>query len=107
MVDVMVSPLMQERKMLRHVLVASAALAMISGAALADPLHHTTTTVHKTSHGQVVTKQHKTLTGKVVTKREAINNGLTGSSVSKSKTVTDPDTGASKTKTTTKTTHGE
>jgi hypothetical protein len=93
--------------MLRHALVASVALAMISGAAVAGPIHHTVKTVHKTEHGMVVTKQHKTLTGKVVTKREAINNGLTGSSVSKSKTVTDPDTGASKTKTTTKTTNGE
>jgi hypothetical protein len=93
--------------MLRHVIVASAALAMISGVALAGPIHHTTKTVHKTAHGMVVTKQHKNLLGHVVTKREAVNNGLTGSSVTKSKTVTDPDTGASKTKTTTKTTNGE
>ena len=93
--------------MLRHVIVVSAALAMISGAAVAGPIHHTTKTVHKTAHGMVVTKQHKTLTGKVVTKREAVNNGLTGSSVTKSKTVTNPDTGASKTETTTKTKNGE
>ncbi len=93
--------------MLRHAIVASAALAMISGAAVAGPIHHTTKTIHKTAHGMVVTQPHKTLTGKVVTKREAINNGLTGSSVTKSKTVTDPDTGASKTQTTTKTTNGE
>ena len=93
--------------MFRHAIVASAALAMISGAALANPIHHTTTTVHKTAHGEVVTKQHKTITGKVVTKREAVNNGLTGSSVSKSKTVTNPDTGASKTETTIKTKNGE
>ena len=93
--------------MLRHAIAASAALAMISGAAVAGPIHHTAKAIHKTAHGMVVTKQHKTLTGKVVTKREAVSNGLTGSSVSKSKTVTDPATGASKTKTTTKTTNGE
>jgi hypothetical protein len=93
--------------MLRHAIVASAALAMISGAAVAGPIHHTTKTIHRTAHGMVVTKQHKTFTGKVVTKQKAVDNGLTGSSVTRSKTVTDPDTGASKTKTTTKTTNGE
>ena len=93
--------------MLRYAIAASAALAMISGAALADPIHHTTTTVHQTAHGKIVTKQHKTLTGKVVTKREAVNNGLTGSSVRKSKTVTNQDTGASKTETTIKAKNGE
>jgi hypothetical protein len=93
--------------MLRHALVASAALAMISGAALAGPIHHTTKTVHKTAHGMVVTKQHKTITGKVITKQKAVDNGLTGSSVTNSKTVTNPDTGASKTTTTTKTKNGE
>jgi hypothetical protein len=93
--------------MLRHALVASAALAMISGAALAGPIHHTTKTVHNTAHGMVVTKQHKTITGKVITKQKAVDNGLTGSSVTNSKTVTNPDTGASKTTTTTKTKNGE
>ena len=93
--------------MLRHVIIASAALAMISGAAVAGPIHHTTKTVHKTAHGIVITKQHKNFRGHLVTKRKVIENGLTGSSVSKSKTVTNPDTGASKTETTTKTKNGE
>ena len=93
--------------MLRHMIIASAALAMISGAAMADPFHTTVTTVHKSAHGKVVTKQHRNFHGQLVTKRKAVNNGLTGSSVSKSKTVTDPVTGSSRTEKSTTTTHGE
>jgi hypothetical protein len=92
--------------MLRHAIVASAALAIISGTAVANPFH-SRTTVHKTAHGMVETKQHKSLFGKLVTKRKVTENRMSGSAVSRSKTVTDPATGASKTNTTTKTTNGE
>ena len=43
---------------------------MISGVALADPLHTTVTTVHKSAHGKVVTKQHRNFHGELVTKRQ-------------------------------------
>jgi hypothetical protein len=98
---------MQERKMLRHVIVASAALAMVSGVALAEPVGTSVTTVHKSGHGKVVTKRHMNHRGEMVTKRKVVKNGLTGSSVSKSRTVTDPATGSSRTVTRTRTTHGE
>jgi hypothetical protein len=106
MVDGCSYSLRQERKMLRHAIVASAALAIISGTAVANPFH-SRTTVHKTAHGMVETKQHKSLFGKLVTKRKVTENRMSGSAVSRSKTVTDPATGASKTNTTTKTTNGE
>jgi hypothetical protein len=93
--------------MIRHAIVASAALAMISGAAVAGPFHKTETTVQRTAHGTIVTKRHKSLLGKMVTKRKATENTATGSSVSRSKTVTDPGTGVSKTTTSTKSTSGE
>jgi hypothetical protein len=92
--------------MLRHAIVATAALAMISGTAVANPFH-SRTTVHKTAHGTVETNQHKSLFGKLVTKRKSTQNTMSGSSVSKSKTVTDPATGKSKTSTKIDTTHGE
>jgi hypothetical protein len=92
--------------MLRYAIIGSAALAMISGTAVANPFHQTTM-VHKTAHGTVVTKKHKSLFGKLVTKRKITQNTMSGSSVSRSKTVTDPATGKSKTSTKINTTHGE
>src|ERR1044071_9920246 len=67
--------------MIRHAIVASAALAMISGAAVAGPFNKTETTVQRTAHGTIVTKRHKSLLGKMVTKRKATENTATGSSV--------------------------
>ena len=91
--------------MLRYAIVASAALAMVSGVALAEPVGTSETTVHE-SHGKVVTNRHVNHRGELVTKRKAVKNGLTGSTVSKSRTVTDPVTGSSRTESRT-TTHGE
>ena len=83
--------------MLRYAIVASAALAMVSGVALAEPVGTSETTVHESPHGKVVTNRHVNHRGELVTKRKAVKNGLTGSTVSKSRTVTDPVTGSSRT----------
>lgn len=84
--------------MLRNLIVASAALAMLSGVALADSV----TTVRESDHGKVVTKRFTNDQGQVVTKRKVVRNGIAGSSVSRSHTVTDPATGASSTTTITR-----
>jgi hypothetical protein len=91
--------------MLRHVIIASAALAMISGVALAEPAGNSVITVHRSPHGKVVTKRHVNHRGELVTKRKVVKQGLTGSSVSRSRTVIDPATGSRRT--VTRTTHGE
>ena len=76
--------------MLRHVIAVSAALALISGVALAEPVGESTTTVKRSDHGAVVTKRFMNHRGEMVTKRKVITHGIAGSSVNRSRTVTDP-----------------
>ena len=77
--------------MLRYAVAAAAAVAIISGTAMAAPVGPTETTVKQTDHGTKITKHFINHRGEMVTKREAIN----GNMVTRSKTVRDPVTGAS------------
>lgn len=84
--------------MLRSVVAASAALMLVSGVALAEPVGGSTTTITRTDHGKVIAKRYMNHRGEMVTKRKVINEGLSGSSVSRSRTVTDPYAGTTYTR---------
>ena len=81
--------------MMRYVVAAAGALAMMSGLAMAE------TTVVRTSPGYVAPAPHKTTVvkkrvnryGQVVTVKKTHRDGFYGSSTSRTRSVTDPATG--------------
>jgi hypothetical protein len=75
--------------MLRYALAASAALAMVSGVALAEPVGPAMTTIHQSDHGTSITKRFINHRGEMVTKRKLIN----GNETVRSRTVHDPVSG--------------
>jgi hypothetical protein len=90
--------------MVRYVVVAAGALAMMSSLAMAE-----TTTVIRESPVFVPPPAHKTTVvkhrinryGQMVTVKKTVRDGFAGSSVSRTRTVTDPYTGVTtKTRTT-------
>jgi len=97
--------------MIRYLLTAASALALVSGVALAEPVEGTkTVTIQNSPSGKVVTKRYMNHRGQIFTKRKHmdegrygqmvikrkhLHEGLYGSSVSRSKTVTDPAAGGS------------
>ena len=101
--------------MVRYVLTAASALALMSGVALANTDAYATksVTVHRGAphatvystnaprHKAKVTKRYVNHRGKIVTKSKTFNDGFSGSSVTRQKTVTDPMTGATRSRTVT------
>ena len=90
--------------MVRYLVAAACAFALVSGPALAETTAGTKTiTVQRSADGmgahKSVTKRYINRYGKMVTKSKTFHDGFSGSSVSRSKTVTDPMTGTSKTRT--------
>jgi len=99
--------------MVRYLLTAASALALMSGAALAqtdsystrnvtvhrDSPHATVYSRHAPRNNTTVTKRYVNQRGKVVTKSKTFHDGFSGSSVTRQKTVTDPMTGTSRTRT--------
>jgi hypothetical protein len=99
--------------MVRYLLTAAGALALMSGAALAQTDNYSTKSVtvhrgaphstvystHAPRHNRTVTKRYVNQRGKVVTKSKTFHDGFSGSSVTRQKTVTDPTTGTSRTRT--------
>ena len=81
--------------MLRHLIVASAALVLMSGAGLAEPVGPTHTTIRQSENGMHITKRFVNHRGDLVTKRKLISSDGT---VSRSRTVRDPETGSSYTR---------
>ena len=85
--------------MLRYAIAVSAALAMVSGAAMAEPIGPSTTTMKQTDQGTSITKRYVNHRGDMVTRHKTIS----GNMITRSKTVRDPVTGASFTRSHTKT----
>ena len=90
--------------MMRYVVAAAGALAMMSSLAMAE-----TTTIVRTSPGYVAPVPHKTTVvkkrvdryGRVITVKKSRNDGYSGSSVSRTRTVTNPYTGVTRSRTVT------
>lgn len=85
--------------MVRYLITAVTALALVSGVAIAEPMDGSkTVTIRNTPTGKVVTKRFVNHRGMLVTKKKRINDGFYGSSVTRSKTVTEPGAGDSVTR---------
>jgi hypothetical protein len=90
--------------MMRYVVAAAGALAMMSSLAMAE-----TTTVVRTSPGYVAPGPHKTTVvkkkinryGQLVTVKKTHRDGFYGSSTSRTRTVTNPHTGVTRSRTVT------
>lgn len=90
--------------MMRYVVAAAGALAMMSSLAMAE-----TTTVVRTSPGYVAPVPHKTTVvkkkinryGQLVTVKKTHRDGFYGSSTTRTKKVTDPVTGVTRSRTVT------
>ena len=93
--------------MVRYLLTAASALALFSGAALAQTDGYGAKTVtitrsapHAMEGGRTITKKYINHRGMLVTKKKTVRgDGFYGSSVSRSKTVHDPMTGETRTRT--------
>lgn len=76
--------------MVRYMVAASVAFAMISGVALAEPAG-SVTTVTRTDQGKTISKRFINHRGDLVTKRKVVRNGIAGTTVSRSRTITNGD----------------
>lgn len=87
--------------MVRYIVAAAGALALLSGVALAqtdDAPIGTRTVIHKTSPDglrskHIVIKRHADRYGNLVTKKKIVRDSMVGSSVTRSRETTDPMTG--------------
>jgi hypothetical protein len=92
--------------MVRYVLTAVGALAIMSGVAFADSDaisgSKTTTITPAAPHGmeyhKSIVKHHVNRYGNLVTKKKTYTKGLSGSSMTRSRTWSDPDAGGTVTK---------
>ena len=92
--------------MIRSLLIAASALALVSGVAMAETyvsepsaVTITRSTPHDMSANRTITKRYINHRGMMVTKHKSIREGFSGSSVSRTKTVHDPVTGMSRSRT--------
>lgn len=87
--------------MIRYVLTAAAVAALLSGAAVAQPMSDDVGSKTVITRGapdgtgmkRTVIKRHVNRYGELVTKHKTIREGLSGSSVTKTRRATDPLTG--------------
>jgi hypothetical protein len=77
--------------MLRHMIAASAALALFAGAAVAEPVGPVEKTIRQGEHGTHITKRFVNHRGEMVTKHKVIRYDGT---VGRSRSVRDPMTGS-------------
>ena len=92
--------------MIRYLLTAASAFALISGAAMAQTFVEGPKTVtiapaapHEMGDHKTITKRYINHRGMMVTKKKSIREGFSGSSVARTKTVHDPMTGETRTRT--------